>query len=90
MQSSPGSSNSRYPTSIMVDPGNLGTKIRFVFMGTSICLVIDSWFLIHNTSGMISKEVDQLYPHRISVRKFRTHIEEMRLRFYSDIKHEEA
>lgn len=61
-----------------VDSGNLGAKTGFVFMGTSICLVIGSWFLIPNTAGMTTEEVDWMYTKRIPVRKFRAHIEEMR------------
>jgi hypothetical protein len=34
-----------------VDSGNLGARTGFVFMGTSICLVIGSWILVPNTAG---------------------------------------
>lgn len=73
-----------------VDSGNLGAKTGFVFMGTSICLVIGSWFLIPNTAGMTTEEVDWMYTKGIPVRKFRSYVEEMRAELAPRKKTEEA
>jgi len=73
-----------------VDSGNLGAKTGFVFMGTSICLTIGSWFLIPNTAGMTTEEVDWMYTNRIPVRNFRAHVEEMRVQLSGRAKAEDA
>ncbi|KAF3041898.1 hypothetical protein E8E12_005761 [Didymella heteroderae] len=52
------------------DSGNLGARTGFVFMGTSVLLLIGSWFLVPDLQGFTTEEVDWLYTQKISVRHF--------------------
>jgi|TARA_R110002003_G_scaffold130_14_gene12253 hypothetical protein len=52
------------------DAGNLGARSAFVFMGTSILLLVGSWYLVPDLSGFTTAEVDWLYEQRIAPRKF--------------------
>lgn len=52
------------------DSGNLGARTGFVFMGTSVLLMIGSWFLVPDLHGFTTDEVDWLYSQNIPVRYF--------------------
>lgn len=52
------------------DSGNLGARTGFVFMGTSVILLIGSWFLVPDLQGFTTEEVDWLYTQKIPVRHF--------------------
>ncbi|KAF1926886.1 general substrate transporter [Didymella exigua CBS 183.55] len=52
------------------DAGNLGARTGFVFMGSSVLLLIGSWFLVPDLKGFTTEEVDWLYKQKISVRHF--------------------
>jgi hypothetical protein len=69
-----------------VDAGDLGAKTGFVFMGTGIVFTAISWWLIPDTAGLTMEEVDWLYSRKISARKFKEHVEEMKLHLASATK----
>jgi hypothetical protein len=50
--------------------GNLGAKTGFIFMGSSVLLLILAWFWIPETRGLSTEEIDGLYERRVSPRKF--------------------
>lgn len=52
------------------DSGNLGARTGFVFMGTSVLLLIGSWSLVPDLQGFTTDEVDWLYTQKIPVRLF--------------------
>ncbi|KAH6629329.1 general substrate transporter [Boeremia exigua] len=52
------------------DSGNLGARTGFVFMGSSVLLMIGSWFLVPDLHGFTTDEVDWLYSQKIPVRHF--------------------
>jgi len=52
------------------DAGNLGARAGFVFMGSSVVLVIGSYFLVPDLQGFSTDEVDWLYENKISVLEF--------------------
>lgn len=52
------------------DSGNLGARAGFVFMSSSVLLLIGSFFLVPNLKGFTTDEVDWLYPQGIPPRKF--------------------
>ncbi|KAH7066948.1 general substrate transporter [Paraphoma chrysanthemicola] len=52
------------------DAGNLGARTAFIFMGTSIMLLVGSWYLVPDLSGFTTAEVDWLYEQRIAPRNF--------------------
>ncbi|KAJ4355271.1 hypothetical protein N0V95_003101 [Ascochyta clinopodiicola] len=52
------------------DAGNLGSRAGFVFMGSSVLLLIGSWFLVPDLHGFTTDEVDWLYSQKIPVRHF--------------------
>ncbi|KAH8634165.1 hypothetical protein IG631_09565 [Alternaria alternata] len=55
------------------DSGNLGARTGFVFMGSSMLLLIGSWFLVPDLHGLNTNEVDWLYAQKTSVRHFQQH-----------------
>lgn len=52
------------------DAGNLGARSAFVFMGTSVLLLMGSYYLVPDLQGFKTAEVDWLYEQGIEVRKF--------------------
>ncbi len=50
--------------------GNLGAKTGFVFLGSSILLLVLAWFYIPETRGFSTEVIDDLYERRFSPRKF--------------------
>ncbi|KAJ5999946.1 general substrate transporter [Penicillium waksmanii] len=52
------------------DSGNLGARTGFVFMGSSIVLLIGSYFLVPELQGFTRDEIDLLYAKGIRVREF--------------------
>jgi hypothetical protein len=51
---------------------NLGAKTGFVFMGTSIVLLLVSYFWIPEIRGLTTEEINHLYENKVSPRKFDT------------------
>lgn len=50
--------------------GNLGAKTGFVFMGSSILLLVMAYLWIPETQGRTTEEIDYLYERGISPRRF--------------------
>jgi MFS family permease len=60
-----------------VDSGNLGAKTGFIYAGTSLLLIVGGWYLIPDTTGMTTEEIDGAYEAGVSPRafqSFRTHV----------------
>jgi len=51
--------------------GNLGAKTAFVYAGSSVLLFCMAWFLVPETRGLGTGELDMLYERRVSPRKFK-------------------
>jgi hypothetical protein len=51
--------------------GNLGAKTGFVFMGSSILLLVMAFLWIPETQGLTTEDIDYLYKKKISPRRFR-------------------
>ncbi|KAL3254268.1 hypothetical protein ABHI18_009030 [Aspergillus niger] len=49
---------------------DLGAKTGFVFAGLSACLLIVSWFLIPDTSGLLVTQIDAAYREGVAPRDF--------------------
>jgi hypothetical protein len=58
-----------------VDSGNLGARTGFIFAGISVLLILGAWFLVPETSGMMSGEIDKAYLDKIPMRQFRYAVE---------------
>jgi uncharacterized membrane protein len=54
-----------------VDSGNLGARTGFIFAGASILLIIGTWFLVPDTTGMTTNEIDRAYAEKIPARKLK-------------------
>ncbi|RAQ98716.1 MFS general substrate transporter [Stemphylium lycopersici] len=52
------------------DSGNLGARAGFVFMGSSVLLLVSSWYMVPDLHGFTTDEVDWLYSQKIPVRHF--------------------
>jgi hypothetical protein len=50
--------------------GNLGAKTGFVFMGSSILLLVLAWLWIPETRGLSTEEIDSLYERGVNPRRF--------------------
>lgn len=59
-----------------VDSGNLGAKTGFIYAGTSLLLGFGAFWLIPDTSGMATVEVDAAYDANIPPRKFQKFVSE--------------
>ena len=46
------------PYTYNTDSGNLGARTGFVFMGSSILLLVGSWYLVPDLHGFTTDEVD--------------------------------
>jgi hypothetical protein len=53
-----------------VDAGNLGARTGFVFAAASLLLLIGTWFLVPETKGMTTEEIDRCYNEKIPVGQF--------------------
>lgn len=53
-----------------VDSGNLGARTGFVFAAMSLLLIIGTWFIVPETSGLCTEEIDKAYADKVSVRQF--------------------
>lgn len=62
------------------DSGSLGARTGFVFMGSSMLLLIGSWFLVPDLHGLDTNEVDWLYTQKTSVRLFQQHADSAKIR----------
>lgn len=55
------------------DAGNLGARCAFVFMGSSLLLLVGSYYLVPDLQGFTTAEVDWLYEQKISIPKFQAY-----------------
>ena len=55
-----------------VDSGNLGARTGFIFAGTSVLLIIGTWFLVPDTTGMTTSEIDRAYAEKVPARKLKS------------------
>ncbi|EEU39712.1 uncharacterized protein NECHADRAFT_43378 [Fusarium vanettenii 77-13-4] len=62
------------------DKANLGAKISFVFGGLSILCCIYIFYCQPETAGRSYEELDELYTWRISARKFKTTVTDVKSR----------
>jgi hypothetical protein len=61
------------------DSGNLGARTGFVSMGSSMLVLIGSWFLVPDLHGLSTNEVDWLYAQKTSVRHFQQHADSAKI-----------
>jgi hypothetical protein len=64
-----------------VDAGNLGARTGFIFAVSSVVLVVVSWLIVPDTTGLDTEEIDWLYARNIPARKFNDHHDEMKEHF---------
>ncbi|KAJ5630819.1 MFS general substrate transporter [Penicillium longicatenatum] len=57
-----------------VDAGNFGARTGFVFAGLSVLLIIGTWYIVPETTGLTMEEIDKAYIDKITVRAFQTRI----------------
>lgn len=57
-----------------VDSGNLGARTGFVFAGLSVLLIIGTWYIVPETTGLTMEEIDKAYMDKVPVRAFQTRI----------------
>ncbi|KAJ5660001.1 hypothetical protein N7507_006452 [Penicillium longicatenatum] len=57
-----------------VDAGNLGARTGFVFAGLSVLLIIGTWYIVPETTGLTMEEIDKAYIDMVTVREFQTRI----------------
>lgn len=69
--------NFTVPYMYNVDSGNLGARTGFIFAGASVLLFAASYLLVPNLQGFGTLEIDWLYQHKISVREFQEHREDV-------------
>ncbi|KAJ0329938.1 hypothetical protein COL5a_003767 [Colletotrichum fioriniae] len=53
-----------------VDSGNLGARTGFIYAGTSVFLLAGAWFLVPDTTGMTTEEIDKAYESELTPRRF--------------------
>lgn len=56
-----------------VDSGNLGARTGFIYAGTSVFLLAGAWFLVPDTTGMTTEEIDKAYESELTPRRFQKH-----------------
>jgi hypothetical protein len=54
-----------------VDSGNLGARTGFIFAGTTVILIVGAWFLVPDTAGMTTEEIDHAYAQRLPAWRIR-------------------
>ena len=54
-----------------VDSGDLGARTGFVFMGTTVLLLVAGYLMVPDTTGLTAEQIDRAYDQRVSPRKFR-------------------
>lgn len=57
-----------------VDSGNLGARTGFVFAAFSLLLIIGTWYIVPETSGLTVEEIDQAYNEKVPTRQFQKRI----------------
>ncbi|KAK1624095.1 hypothetical protein BDP81DRAFT_502491 [Colletotrichum phormii] len=53
-----------------VDSRNLGARTGFIYAGTSVFLLAGAWFLVPDTTGMTTEEIDRAYELELAPRRF--------------------
>jgi hypothetical protein len=59
-----------YMYNVGAGSGNLGAKTGFVFMGTSVVLLVLAWVYIPETRGLSTEVIDGLYEGGVKPRRF--------------------
>jgi hypothetical protein len=54
-----------------VDSGNLGARTGFVFMGTTVLLLVAGYLMVPDTTGLTAEQIDRAYDQKVSPGKFR-------------------
>jgi hypothetical protein len=54
-----------------IDSGNLGARTGFVFMGTTVLLLVAGYLMVPDTTSLTAEQIDHAYDQRVSPRKFR-------------------
>ncbi len=54
-----------------VDSGDLGARTGFVFIGTTVLLLVAGYFMVPDITGLTAKHIDHAYDQRVSPRQFR-------------------
>ena len=54
-----------------VDSGNLGARTGFVFMGTTVLLLVAGYLMVPDTTGLTAEQIDRAYDQRVSPGNFR-------------------
>jgi hypothetical protein len=57
-----------------VDSGNLGARTGSVFAGLSVLLIIGTWYLVPETTGLTVEEIDKAYNDKVNTRQFQKRI----------------
>lgn len=57
-----------------VDSGNLGARTGFIYAATSAFLLAGAWFLVPDTTGMTTEEIDHAYETRLAPRNFQKQV----------------
>ncbi|KAL4765660.1 MFS-type transporter fmqE [Aspergillus foveolatus] len=57
-----------------VDSGDLGARTAFPFAGITVLLVIGAYFLVPDTTGLSTEEIDRLYEDKVSPRRFKSFV----------------
>ena len=54
-----------------VDSGDLGARTGFVFVGTTVLLLVAGYFMVPDTTGLTADQIDHAYDRRLPPRQFR-------------------
>jgi hypothetical protein len=54
-----------------VDSGDLGARTGFVFVGTTVLLLVAGYFMVPDTTGLTAEQIDHAYDQRVPPRQFR-------------------
>ncbi|KAL6235575.1 hypothetical protein BDW75DRAFT_250775 [Aspergillus navahoensis] len=57
-----------------VDSGDLGARTAFPFAGITVLLIMGAYFLVPDTTGLSTGEIDRLYEDRVSPRRFKSFV----------------
>ncbi|KAL4978231.1 general substrate transporter [Aspergillus desertorum] len=57
-----------------VDSGNLRARTAFPFARITVLLVIGAYFLVPDTTGLSTEEIDRLYEDKVSPRRFKSFV----------------
>lgn len=55
------------------DPGNLKSKVGFIYGSMAFCALIFTWFLVPECKGKSLEEIDLMFMENVPIRQFRTY-----------------